>query len=85
MFKPKILKKSKRQVAESRRDDGFEHKCFQLYDQASKKKTINKTDKDYDEILLEKNYEEYTFQPNSVKKRPETPPQEVEVEEEEEE
>jgi hypothetical protein len=44
-----------------------DNKWEELYLQAERKKKINKQDKHIDDILIQKEKDEYTFQPNSHK------------------
>jgi hypothetical protein len=41
---------------------------MELFNQAKKKKNIDKRDADFEAAKLEKNPEEYTFQPNASKR-----------------
>ncbi|CDW73762.1 UNKNOWN [Stylonychia lemnae] len=71
-FKPSILKKklgSTQKPSEIERLNDATNKWQELYLQADKKKTKDKQDKAFDEILIDKNPEEYTFQPNAGKKK----------------
>ncbi len=69
MDRPKILNKSRRQAMEARRDSEAEHKCHELFNQADRKKTIDRRDRRADDIAFEKAKEEFTFQPNKGLKR----------------
>lgn len=63
-FKPKILKKKlEGKVERPEAND----KWMELYKMAEKKAAKDKRDVNHDEILLGKNPEEYTFQPNAHK------------------
>ena len=68
-FKPKILKKEFDNTRKSELEDLQEgaDKWQELYLMAQSKKNIDKADRAHDEIEIEQNPDEYTFQPNAHK------------------
>lgn len=68
-FKPEILKKQMQNTTKGDLDGTVSggSKWEELYQQAHAKRAKDRQDKDHDEILLEQNATEFTFQPNAHK------------------